>query len=137
MAVVTLAAAQCAMGAGDTGKGVVTDITQSQYKELVSDYTKGEWNFRGSRPAIVDFSATWCGPCKRLAPILDELAAEYSGEIDFYKVDVDQCPQLSQAYGVRSVPMVLFCPVDGRPEAITGLYPKEELVRVIDAVLLK
>lgn len=134
---IALLATQCASGAGKESKGAVVEITQAQFKELVSDYTLPEWSFNGQRPAIVDFSAVWCGPCQRLAPILDELAAEYGQQIDFYKVDVDACPELSAAYGVSSIPMVLFCPVDGTPQAVTGLYPKEELVKVIEYVILK
>ncbi|MGN0212386.1 MAG: thioredoxin family protein [Muribaculaceae bacterium] len=114
--------------------GKVTELSQEQFKARVCDYTLEAWKFKGLRPAIVDFTATWCGPCRRLAPILDELAVSYSGKIDFYKVDVDKCPELSATFGVRSVPMIMFCPVEGKPTVITGLYPKEELVKTIDYV---
>ena len=115
-------------------EGKVVELTQDKFKVLVNDYTDATtWKFNGARHAVIDFSATWCGPCKRLSPILDELAAEYAGEIDFYKVDVDKNKDLAQAYGVTSVPMVLFCPADGsKPTVITGAYPKEELEKVID-----
>lgn len=115
-------------------QGLVKEITQAQYKVLVSDYNKKDWNFKGKRPAIVDFSATWCGPCKRLAPILDELAKTYKGKIDFYKVDVDEAKALSKVYEIRSVPTVLFIPTSGKPTSITGLYPKDEIVKVINQV---
>lgn len=117
--------------------GVVNEISQAQYKTLVSDYGKKTWNFKGKRPAIVDFSATWCGPCKRLAPILDELAKTYKGKIDFYKVDVDQAKELSKIYEINSVPTVLFIPTSGKPTSITGLYPKEEIVKVINQTFYK
>ncbi len=118
--------------------GKVVELTQDRFKELVHDYNTTTWKFNGARHAIIDFSATWCGPCKRLSPILDELAAEHAGEIDFYKVDVDKNKELAQAYGVASVPMVLFCPADGsKPTVITGAYPKEELQKVIDYVFKK
>lgn len=119
--------------------GKVVELTQDKFKVLVNDYTDATtWKFNGARHAVIDFSATWCGPCKRLSPILDELAAEYAGEIDFYKVDVDKNKDLAQAYGVTSVPMVLFCPADGsKPTVITGAYPKEELQKVIEYVFKK
>lgn len=136
---IAVASIACGRASADsnTSQGKVMEVTQTQYKQKISDYTKSQWEFLGSRPAIVDFSASWCGPCKRLAPILDELAAEYGERIDFYKVDVDACPQLSQAYGITSVPMVLFCPMNGDPQAIVGLYPKEEIVNVINHVFFK
>ena len=112
--------------------GKVRELSQTEFKAKVSDYTQKAWSFKGKRPAIVDFTATWCGPCRRLAPILDELAVTYSGKIDFYKVDVDKCQELSAAYGVSSVPMVLFCPMEGKPTVITGLYPKDEYLKLID-----
>ena len=120
-------------------EGKVVELTQDKFKVLVNDYNDATtWKFNGTRHAIIDFSATWCGPCKRLSPILDELAAEHAGEIDFYKVDVDKNKELAQAYGVTSVPMVLFCPADGsKPTVITGAYPKEELQRVIEYVFKK
>lgn len=136
IAIVALACGRASADSNDS-KGKVIEITQTQYKQLICDYTKSLREFVGSRPAIVDFSASWCGPCKRLAPILDELAAEYDGQIDFYKVDVDACPQLSQAYGISSVPTVLFCPMTGDPLAIVGLYPKEEIVNVINYLFFK
>ena len=119
--------------------GKVVELTQDKFKVLVNDYTDATtWKFNGARHAVIDFSATWCGPCKRLSPILDELAAEYAGEIDFYKVDVDKNKDLAQAYGVTSVPMVLFCPADGsKPTVITGAYPKKELEKVIEYVFNK
>lgn len=134
--IVVLMASMLAVGASAAGKvpaaGVVNEISQAQYKTLVSDYSKKAWNFKGKRPAIVDFSATWCGPCKRLAPILDELAKTYKGKIDFYKVDVDQAKELSKAYEISSVPTVLFIPTSGKPTSITGLYSKDEIEKVIN-----
>lgn len=120
------------MSAKSPQSGVVNEITQTQYKVMVSDYTQKKWNFKGKRPAIVDFSATWCGPCRRLAPILDDLAKTYKGKIDFYKVDVDKAQALAKAYGISSVPTVIFIPVSGEPASITGLYPKNEIIEVIN-----
>lgn len=114
--------------------GKVNKISQDEFARLVADYNANEWKFNGKRPAIVDFNATWCGPCRRLAPILEELAAEYSGRIDFYAIDVDENPELAQAFGIQSIPMMLFCPVNDKPQGVTGLHPKSDLVEAIDAI---
>ena len=111
--------------------GKVNEINQDQFAELIADWQTGEWNFKGPRPAIVDFNATWCGPCRKLAPILKELAKEYASKIDFYSVDVDQNMPMAQAFGIRSIPMLLICPVDGQPQGLTGLHPKDDIKTAI------
>ena len=116
-------------------KGQVLSLSQDDYKTLVSDYTSHEWKFNGCRPAIIDFNATWCGPCKQLAPILEELAQEYKGKIDFYSVDVDKCKPIARAYGIHNMPTVVFVPMKGQPQAAIGLMPKEEIKRAIQEVL--
>ena len=124
----------------DVKPGKVNQLTQTEFKTLVHDYAANpdSWAYKGTQDAIIDFSATWCGPCKRLSPILDDLAKEYSGKIIFYNVDIDACRELAQAYGVSSVPTMLFCPADGStPTAITGAYPRDEIIRVIDYVFNK
>lgn len=124
----------------DVKPGKVNQLTQTEFKTLVHDYAANpdSWTYKGTQDAIIDFSATWCGPCKRLSPILDDLAKEYSGKIIFYNVDIDACRELAQAYGVSSVPTILFCPADGStPTAITGAYPRDEIIRVIDYVFNK
>ena len=124
----------------DVKPGKVNQLTQTEFKTLVHDYAANpdSWAYKGTQDAIIDFSATWCGPCKRLSPILDDLAKEYSGKIIFYNVDLDACRELAQAYGVSSVPTMLFCPADGStPTAITGAYPRNEIIRVIDYVFNK
>lgn len=124
----------------DVKPGKVNQLTQTEFKTLVHDYAANpdSWAYKGTQDAIIDFSATWCGPCKRLTPILDDLAKEYSGKIIFYNVDIDACRELAQAYGVSSVPTILFCPADGStPTAITGAYPRDEIIRVIDYVFNK
>ena len=124
----------------DVKPGKVNQLTQTEFKTLVHDYAANpdSWAYKGTQDAIIDFSATWCGPCKRLSPILDDLAKEYSGKIIFYNVDIDACRELAQAYGVSSVPTILFCPADGStPIAITGAYPRDEIIRVIDYVFNK
>jgi thioredoxin 1 len=140
-ATMSLAAVKTASTANKdaSNDGKVTVITAKQYATLISDYSQGakSWKFKGSRPAIVDVSATWCGPCRRLGPILEELAKEYSGKIDFYKLDIDANKDLAMAYGISSVPSMIFCPMNGRYEIITGLYPKEDLVKTINYIFFK
>ena len=117
----------------------VKEINQAEFEKLISDYKGGvkDWKFKGTKPAIIDFYAPWCGPCKKLSPILDELAKEYKGKIDFYKLNIDNNEELARAMQVSSIPMVLFVPASGTPQAITGLYPKEELINAINHVFFK
>ena len=92
--------------------------------------------FAGDKPAIVDFYATWCGPCRQVAPILEELAKEYDGKIVIYKIDTDKEQGLAAAFGIRSVPTILFIPQQGKPQVAQGALPKEELKKAIDEFLL-
>lgn len=115
-------------------------MAKQEFTTKVADIekSKGEWKFLGERPAVIDFFATWCGPCKALAPVLDELAADYQykDRIDFYKVDIDQEQDLAAVFGVRSVPTLLFIPLNGMPQMMTGGRPKSDLKRIIDEVLM-
>mgnify|MGYP001778857331 FL=1 len=106
--------------------------------QLVVNFEKNPdtWQYLGQRPCIVDFTASWCGPCRKVAPILDELASQYAGKIDIYKVDVDKEEELAAAFGVTSVPAFLFCPMQGNPQGSMGAMPKEEFVKIIDTFLL-
>ena len=112
------------------------EISEKEFTQLVSEYRTGinNWKFKGTKPAVVDFYASWCGPCRKVSPIIDELAKEYAGKVDFYKVNVDNAQELSKALGVSSIPMILFVPVKGDPQAITGAYPKEELINAMNYV---
>ena len=96
-----------------------------------------KWSFKGDKPAIIDFYATWCGPCKATAPVLEEIAGEYSGKIDVYKVDVDKEAELAALFGIRSIPSLLFIPKTGEPTMNTGAMNKPQFEQAIKSVLLK
>ncbi|MDR2907021.1 MAG: thioredoxin [Bacteroidales bacterium] len=116
-----------------------TIISQDEFKNLVMNYEANpeQWIFKGKRPCIVDFYADWCGPCRKVAPILDELARNYAGKIDIYKVNVDKAPQLAAYFGVRSIPTMLFVPIDGKPALQPGAMDKQTLVQIIEEFVLK
>lgn len=114
----------------------VIHLDDDTFKEKVFDYTKGgDWKFEGDKPVIVDFYADWCGPCKRIAPILKELQKEYGDAIQIYKVDTDMSPAVSSAFGIKSIPSLLFVPMKGKPTMAQGALPKETFVKAIDDVL--
>ncbi len=113
-------------------------LDNKAFREKVYDYEKNqnEWKFEGDKPAIVDFFATWCGPCNAMAPVLEELSDEYAGKLDIYKVDVDNEPELSALFRIRSIPTLLFIPADGTPSINVGALPKAQLKRIIEEKLL-
>ncbi|WP_420385711.1 thioredoxin [Roseivirga sp.] len=111
-------------------------LTLTDFEAKVFNYKKNkEWKFEGDKPAIIDFYADWCGPCKMIAPIFEELAGEYP-EIDIYKVDTEAERELSAMFGIRSIPSILFIPKDGQPMMQAGALPKEVLKDVIKKELL-
>lgn len=112
-------------------------LTTKEFKEKVYDYNKhpDEWKYEGDMPAIVDFYATWCGPCKALSPILEELAEEYEGKAYIYKVDVDKEPELARAFGIRSIPTLLFIPMGKEPSMASGAPSKAQLKEKLDGML--
>ena len=113
-------------------------LTTEGFKKDVFDYTtKQEWDFQGELPAIVDFYADWCGPCKQVAPILEELSDQFAGKINIYKVDTEAEQELSSVFGIRSIPSILFIPKNGQPMMQPGALPKEQLIQVIEKELLK
>jgi len=112
-------------------------LSKQTFLEKVFNYEKNkEWQFEGQLPCLIDFYADWCGPCKMVAPILEELSAEYNGKINIYKVDTEMEQELAAAFGIRSIPSMLFCPKDGKPQMATGALPKDALKGAIDEVLL-
>ncbi len=115
----------------------VVYLTTEEFRSRVFDYsTQKDWHYQGSKPCVIDFYATWCGPCKRLAPIMDELSQQYCDQVVFYKVDIEKERELAYLFGISSIPQVLYIPVTGQPVLSKGLAPKEEIIRIIDSVLL-
>ncbi len=113
-------------------------LTKATFTEKVFDFEQNkDWKFEGKLPCIIDFYADWCGPCKMVAPILEELSAEYHGKINIYKIDTEAEQELAGVFGIRSIPSMLFCPVDGQPQMAVGALPKDSLIKAIDDVLLK
>jgi thioredoxin len=121
-----------------SGDGKVMSLTAVQFRQLVWDYSKhaDTWIYQGDLPAIVDFYADWCRPCKLVAPIMDELAKEYHGKIRIYKVDTEKEKELARVFNIRSIPAVLFIPKEGKPQMSVGALPKPTFVQAIEEVLL-
>jgi thioredoxin 1 len=112
-------------------------LTKETFQEKVFDFEKNkEWNFTGDLPCIVDFYADWCGPCKMLSPVLDDLSREYEGKLRVYKINTDEQQELSAVFGVQSIPTLLFIPKEGKPQMAMGALPKESLKEAIKDVLL-
>ncbi len=119
------------------GKAEVKHLTTAEFKDKIFDYSKNkEWSYQSTKPCVVDFYTTWCGPCKRLAPIMDKLSETYKGQVDFYKVDTEQERELAYVFQINSIPQVLYVPVKGKPTLLKGLYPEENIVQIIDELLL-
>jgi thioredoxin 1 len=113
-------------------------LTKETFLQKVFDYEKNkEWKFAGERPAIIDFYADWCGPCRMVAPVLEELSKEYQGKVDIYKVDTEAEQELAAVFGIRSIPSILFVPREGKPQMAMGALPKDAFVQAINDVLLK
>lgn len=110
-------------------------LNKETFKEKVFDYENNtEWKFNGERPAIIDFYADWCGPCKMITPIMEELSKEYDGMVDIYKIDTDKEQELAALFQIRSIPSVLFIPVNDKPRMAIGAMPKEGYINAIKDV---
>ncbi|HUI11081.1 MAG TPA: thioredoxin [Bacteroidota bacterium] len=111
-------------------------LTKESFQEKVFNFEKNkEWTFEGELPCIVDFYADWCGPCKMVAPVLEDLSKQFAGKINIYKVDTDKEQELASVFGIRSIPSILFVPKDGNPQMAMGAMPKEAFVQAINDVL--
>ena len=114
-------------------------LTKAEFLTKVANYEANptEWKYLGDKPCIIDFYASWCGPCKTIAPILEDLAKEYDGQIYIYKIDTEKEQELAAAFGIHSIPTILFCPVGENPQMAQGAMPKDAFKQAIEEVLLK
>lgn len=116
---------------------MVEHLNKETFQEKVFNYEQNkEWKYAGTLPALVDFWAPWCGPCRTVGPIIEDLAKEYDGKVNFYKVDTDEQQELASVFGIQSIPSLLFIPVNGQPKMAMGALPKKELKKIIDSELL-
>jgi len=114
---------------------MVTHLTLDSFQEKVFDYKKNkDWKFEGEKPAIIDFYADWCGPCKMLSPVIEDLAKEYDGKVDFYKIDTENQQELAAMFGIQSIPSLLFIPVEDQPRMAMGALPKETLIQQMSEI---
>lgn len=112
-------------------------LTQQKFLDEIFDYTQEkEWKFKGDKPAIIDFYADWCRPCKMVAPILEELSEEYKDDVVIYKVDTEAEKELSSVFQIRSIPSILFIPKDKQPMMQAGALPKSTFIEVIEKELI-
>jgi thioredoxin len=120
------------------GEGTVVHLTAEQFRDKVWDYkaNPGQWVYKGDLPCLIDFYADWCRPCKMVAPIMDELAAEYKGKIRIYKIDTEAERELAGVFNIRTIPAVLFVPKNGQPQMSVGALPKPTFIQAINDVLL-
>ena len=111
-------------------------LTAENFKQKVFDYSeKKEWEYSGDLPAIIDFYADWCGPCKMVAPVLEKIAAKYEGKIRVYKVDTEAEPELAGVFGIQSIPTLYFVPKEGQPSYSMGALPQSQIERAISEIL--
>ncbi|MGA3244872.1 MAG: thioredoxin [Bacteroidota bacterium] len=113
------------------------NLTKQLFVEKVFDFEKNaEWKYQGELPCVIDFWAPWCGPCRAVGPVIDELSKEYDGKVNFYKINTDDEQELAGAFGIRSIPSLLFVPMTGQPKMAVGALPKNALKEAIDKELL-
>lgn len=126
------------MVAGNSDEGKPIQMNKEMFLKIVYNYEKNPktWVYEGEIPCIIDFYADWCGPCKRVAPIIEELAKKYKGKINFYKINTDREKELASAFGIQSIPSVLFCPMNGQPQMTQGALPKDTFQKIIGEVIL-
>lgn len=111
-------------------------LTKETFKSKVFDYEKNrEWKYEGDKPCIVDFYADWCGPCKMVAPVLEQLSEDFEGKLDVYKVNTEEEQELAAVFGIRSIPSFLFVPVNGQPQMAMGALPRDTFIKAFKDVL--
>ncbi|MDP8220209.1 MAG: thioredoxin [Candidatus Stygibacter frigidus] len=113
-------------------------LTKESFQEKIHDFVNNkEWKYLGKLPCIIDFYADWCGPCKMVTPVLEELAKEFEDKINIYKVNTEEQQELAAAFGIRSIPSILFCPQDSQPQMSVGALSKDQFQSVIKDILIK
>jgi thioredoxin len=119
------------------GKEFVSELSGENFKKIIFDYEKNsEFKFEGDKPAIIDFYADWCAPCRQLSPIVESIAMEYSGKINVYKIDTEKERKLATDLGITALPTLMLIPMEGQPRASMGLMSKEDLVKAVNEILL-
>jgi thioredoxin len=119
-----------------TKNDMVEHLTKETFLNKIFNYEKNkEWKFEGEKPCIIDFYADWCSPCKMVAPVLEELAKDFDGKLDVFKVDTEEEQELASVFGIRSIPSFLFVPAEGQPQMAMGALPKETFVKAFKDVL--
>lgn len=115
------------------------NLTKGGFVRRIADYENNPnvWNYLGERPALIDFYAPWCGPCKMLSPVLEELSDAYAGKVDIYKVNIESEEELAAIFGVRSVPTLFFIPMEGNPQRALGALPKRQIEEILDKMIEK
>ena len=121
----------------EINKSNMEKLTKEAFLEKVFNYEQNkDWKYEGDLPCLIDFYADWCGPCKMVHPVLEELSKEYDGKIRIYQIDTEAEQELAAAFGIRSIPSLLFCPADGQPQMAQGALPKATLKKAIEEILL-
>jgi len=124
-------------GTKSTADNSVIPLSDDGFKKMIFNYeVNKEWKYEGNKPAIIDFYADWCAPCRQLSPIVEEIAREYKGKIDVFKVDTEKEKLLAQKLGITGLPTLLFIPAKGKPQVTMGALPKEDLINAINEILL-
>lgn len=120
-----------------TESGKPIQLDKKAFIKLVYDYEKNPktWVYAGDKPCVIDFYADWCGPCKVIAPYLEEIAGKYNGKVYVYKVNIDDQRELANYFGIQSIPAVLFCPLQGKPQMITGSRPKADFYTAVETII--
>ena len=131
------AVAEAESAARQPASGTVQQLTAAAFRKNIMDYAadSARWQYLGDRPAVIDFYATWCGPCRSMTPIVEEAAKRYAGDVVFYKVDIDEETELAQFFGIQSIPFFLFIPMQGTPSAQTGAMDAKSFDRMVREIV--
>lgn len=115
---------------------MVEHLNKETFKKQVFDFEENnEWQFKGTKPCVIDFYADWCGPCRTVAPILEELSEEYKSDLNVYKIDTEAEQELAALFGIKSIPSLLFVPMEGQPQMAMGALPKDSFKKAFKEVL--